>query len=120
MTIIQLEDDSFYLEIVRQVVTMYALSKVDIHVLSNVPGVTSVADIGPDAVVMNLDMSGKKDSLLALASALQDDTVLKCIPVIALSVDIGLQDEALGRGCAHFLVKPFKVKNLCEALGIST
>lgn len=107
--ILLLENDDFYVEVIGTFVKLFLQ-----HQLITAKSPSEVFDRvrteRPDLLLLDLEANGSE--ALELAEKMRDDTDAKRVPILALSQSEARRDEALGRGCMAFLVKPFKVREL--------
>lgn len=107
--ILLVESDGFYVEVIGTFVKLFLQ-----HQLVTVASAAEAferAGTGHHDLVL-LDLESDVHQALELAEKMRDDSVLKRIPILALSQSESRRDEALGRGCSAFLTKPFKVREL--------
>ena len=79
-----------------------------------VQGIESAREYGPDAIVLDVRMSGM-DGLTALAK-LRNDRRTDSIPIVMLSASVVDQQAALDTGARFFLCKPSEGQDLVAAV----
>jgi len=107
--IVLVESDDFYVEVIETFIKLF----LQLHLVS-VKDIREaharIQEEKPDLIL--LDLESDSHDALELAEKLRDDAETKRVPILAISHDQSRCDDALGRGCAAFLTKPFKVREL--------
>ncbi len=108
--ILLVEVDSFYIEVIETFIKLFLQQQLVSVKWGSAAALQAVRDEHPHIVLLDLE-AGDTD-MLEFAERLRDDALTKKIPILAISHNTKRKDEALGRGCDAFLVKPFKVRDL--------
>ena len=111
-TIFLIENDDFYIEVIETFVKLFLQQQL-VSVKDVREAYARIQAEKPDLIL--IDLEADCHDALELAEKLRDDAATKRVPIIAVSHNKARSDDALGRGCAAFLTKPFKVREL-EAL----
>ena len=111
--ILLVENDDFYIEVIGTFVKLFMQHKLEV-VKNPQEALEQVRKDSPHLIPLDLESNGQE--ALDFAESMRDDSDSKRIPILALSQNEARQDDALGRGCAAFLTKPFKVRGLEAAI----
>jgi two-component system cell cycle response regulator DivK len=110
--ILLVEKDEFYIEVIGTFVKLFLQHQL-LVVRSPGEALATAKAEHPNLILLDLESNGNQ--ALEFAERLRDDHETKSVPILALSQDATRRDDALGRGCAGFLTKPFRIREL-EAL----
>jgi len=107
--IILVESDEFYVEVIETFIKLFLQQQI-IAVRDAHAAFAEIREGQPGLVLLDLESDG--EASLDLAEKVRDDSKTKRIPILAISHNSSLRDDALGRGCSAFLTKPFRVREL--------
>lgn len=112
--ILLVENDEFYVEVIGTFVKLFLQYQL---VTAKAPALALEQAKAESADLVLLDLDSDGADALEFAEKMRDDSGTKRVPILALSQNTTLRDEALGRGCSAFLMKPFKVRELESVIG---
>ena len=107
--ILLIETDDFYVEVIETFIKLFLQQQL-LTVADIQEALPRIRSEQADLVLVDLESYPRQ--ALELAEKERDDAATKRVPILAISHDESLRDDALGRGCSAFLTKPFKVREL--------
>lgn len=113
--VLVVEDNRDLIDLIGRVLDLLGYEVV--VALDGAEAVQSAISFEPDLIVM--DMLMPKMNGFQAAAALRRHTKTKTIPILAVSALTGTEnrDKCLASGCDDYVVKPFAIKELADAIG---
>ena len=106
--ILFIERDQFYVEVLGAFTRLFL--NIAFTIVGNAREAADHISAKPDLIIVDLD--GDPEDALDFVATRSSDPDTKRIPILGLSKHASIRDRAIGQGCAGFLTKPFKVREL--------
>jgi two-component system cell cycle response regulator DivK len=113
--VLVVEDNEDLIDLIKRVLDLLGYEV--LVALDGVEAVRSATSLHPDLIIM--DMLMPKMNGFQAAVELRRHPTTKAIPILAVSALTGTEnrDKCFASGCDDYVVKPFAIKELADAIG---